>query len=41
MPGRDHRRVVFIFEGGRSEVNQPNLSVKQDTSLPSNSLYGR
>lgn len=35
VPCRDHRRMVFIIERGGTEINQPNLAVKEDSSLPS------
>lgn len=40
MSGRDNGRVIFILECGRSEVNQPNFSIKQDFSLSSLSVLG-
>jgi hypothetical protein len=33
MTSRDDGRVVFILEGCRAEINQPNLGVQQHLSL--------
>lgn len=35
MPRRHDRRVVFILEGGRSEVDKPDLRVKKHSPLSS------
>lgn len=32
---RHHRGMVFVIEGGRTKINQPNLAIKKDPSLPS------
>lgn len=33
MPGRDHRRMIFILECRRSEINQPDLGVQENPPL--------
>lgn len=35
MARGDHGRMVLIVEGSGTEIDQPNLAVKEDTSLPS------
>lgn len=32
---RDYRGMVLIVEGGGTKIDQPNLTVKEDPSLPS------
>lgn len=31
----DHRGMVFVIKGGGTEINQPDLTVKENPSLPS------
>ena len=33
MSSRDNRRVVLVIEGGRSKINQSNLTIQEDASL--------
>jgi hypothetical protein len=35
----NNRRMVFIIEGSRTEVDEADLTVKQDTSLTCISRY--
>ena len=41
MPGGDHRRVVFVIERGRAEVDQTDFRVEEDLSMSSLAADGR
>lgn len=39
MSCRNDRGMVFVIEGGRPEINQPDLRIKQDSPLSGNTLH--
>ena len=40
MPSRDYRRMILIIEGGRAEIDQPDLGIEQDPPLPGDASGG-
>lgn len=40
VTGRDYRRVILIFKGGRAEVDESNLGIKQDSTVLGRSRIG-
>lgn len=40
VPCRNNCGVVFVVEGCRSEVNESDLGIKEDSPLACNALYG-
>ena len=41
MSCRHHRGMVLVMKGGRTEVDQTNFSIQQDSSLAGGSIVER